>query len=123
MMKPLSDKATLLALLIHEATTRDEAGRITHYWIPGNRWEGRRVKATEDVIIIGGGGDVRLLASLQARGLIAQTPRMREVSRYSFYSTEEVDRLIEERWAWIAERKAHNERAAAARLAAEEETL
>ena len=94
---PLSETALRLLALIHEQTRRDGT-LVTHYWVPGIRWQGV-MSAIEEAIIIGG-----LDASLQrleSRGLIWQSPTMRRVHPRAYASTEQgawyLALLLEER--------------------------
>jgi hypothetical protein len=119
-MKPLSDKALLLALHIHESTERDSQGKVVKYWIAPSPSQEVYVHSTQENILVGVPGDTKILDSLHKRGLIDQTGSMYARNPRCYYSTEELAILLEEKWEWISERRAYHEKEIADRIQEEE---
>lgn len=120
MAKTLSETAKLYLLLIDEQTVSQDGRTLERYWIPGTRWESVTIRATGDHIIMGGGGAAKILTSLEAAGLIGQTPAMRRVHPYAYRSTEKGRIVIQEWDEWIDRRKRCNARELEKRLATQE---
>ena len=103
-MAPLSEKAFLMLLLVHEHTYRDPDGTIQRAWMPGERWAGQRIVCVGECYRVGGAGNVSILKRLAREGLIQQHGAF----RYSFASTPAAALYIEQRAEWIALRRACN---------------
>ena len=105
MQPPLSETARRLLMLIHEQTRRDRT-LVTHYWVPGIRWQGM-MSSIEEAIIIGGLDTS--LQCLKSRGLIWQSPAMHQVHQRAYVSTEQGALYLDTLGAMLEERRESNE--------------
>jgi hypothetical protein len=73
MPSKVSERAMRLLLVIDQGTECDwTTGKVSRYWISGDKYSEIQIRRLGESVVVGGGGDAQALKALERRGLTRQ---------------------------------------------------